>query len=171
MPLTYHNTRTGRTVRVPTPDEAAAKSSAPKRARRRQEKLLTALNESNRWMAGESSGAEPRSQASASRAGRAVQRDLDIMVGQRLAAAEAAQPVQHGGALAEGSGVPHTPAAEASSTEPTPAVPDVPEAVPEPSLADVRVWAETAGIEVSARGRISKDVIDAYKQAHADGGS
>jgi hypothetical protein len=93
------------------------------------------------------------------------------MVGQRLAAAEAAQPVQHGGALAEGSGVPHTPAAEASSTEPTPAVPDVPEAVPEPSLADVRVWAETAGIEVSARGRISKDVIDAYKQAHADGGS
>jgi len=163
MPLTYHNTRTGRTVHVPTPDEAADKSSAPKRARRRQEKLLGKLDESNRWVrvgAGESFPARTprRDTPPAPRAVREVQRDLD---------ATAERPVQHDRAPAEDSGLPRTPKAEDPPTETAPATP---EPVAEPSLADVRAWAETAGIEVSARGRISKDVIDAYKHAHADGG-
>jgi nucleoid-associated protein Lsr2 len=33
-------------------------------------------------------------------------------------------------------------------------------------IPQIRAWAEANGHEVSARGRIKKDVIDAYDQAH-----
>jgi len=174
MPLTYHNTRTGRTVKVPTPDEAAARSSAPKRARRRQEKLLTALGESNRWVPGDG-GSSPEQRpapAPTSGPGRAVQRELDALVSDRLAAANTAA------APGEAAKTPAAPEPEdaAGSVTTTSAesggdAPSHPqdEAAPEPSIGDVRAWAKGQGIEVSARGRISEDVIDAYKQAHNGG--
>jgi hypothetical protein len=34
-------------------------------------------------------------------------------------------------------------------------------------IPQIRAWAEANGHEVSARGRIKKDVIDAYDQAHS----
>src|SRR3954452_21588439 len=34
-------------------------------------------------------------------------------------------------------------------------------------IAQIRAWAEANGHEVSGRGRIKKDVIDAYDQAHS----
>jgi hypothetical protein len=33
-------------------------------------------------------------------------------------------------------------------------------------IAQIRAWAEEQGLEVSARGRIKKDVVDAYDKAH-----
>jgi hypothetical protein len=35
-----------------------------------------------------------------------------------------------------------------------------------PNLADVRAWASAQGIAVSDRGRIARDVLDAYAAAH-----
>jgi hypothetical protein len=34
-------------------------------------------------------------------------------------------------------------------------------------IPQIRAWAEAQGMDVSARGRIKKDVIDAYDQAHS----
>jgi hypothetical protein len=33
-------------------------------------------------------------------------------------------------------------------------------------IAQIRAWAESQGLDVSARGRIKKEIIDAYDQAH-----
>ena len=33
-------------------------------------------------------------------------------------------------------------------------------------IAQIRAWAEAQGMDVSARGRIKKEVIDAYDEAH-----
>ncbi len=33
-------------------------------------------------------------------------------------------------------------------------------------IAQIRAWAESQGMDVSARGRIKKEIIDAYDQAH-----
>jgi Lsr2 len=33
-------------------------------------------------------------------------------------------------------------------------------------IPQIRAWAESQGLEVSARGRIKKEIIDAYDQAH-----
>lgn len=49
MPITYHNTSTRRVVKVPTPQEAASRSSSPKRAERRQKRLILKMDESSRW--------------------------------------------------------------------------------------------------------------------------
>jgi hypothetical protein len=37
---------------------------------------------------------------------------------------------------------------------------------PKTDLAAIREWAATEGVEVSSRGRIAKDVLDAYAAAH-----
>lgn len=37
---------------------------------------------------------------------------------------------------------------------------------PDVDLAAVRAWAREAGYEVSARGRISSDILEAYQTAH-----
>ena len=37
---------------------------------------------------------------------------------------------------------------------------------PKTDLAAIREWAATQGIEVSSRGRIAQDVVDAYTAAH-----
>jgi hypothetical protein len=37
---------------------------------------------------------------------------------------------------------------------------------PSADRADVRAWARTAGLEVSARGRISSDIMRQYEAAH-----
>ncbi len=37
---------------------------------------------------------------------------------------------------------------------------------PGPALSDVRNWAAEQGMEVSARGRIAQDVLNAYTAAH-----
>ena len=34
-----------------------------------------------------------------------------------------------------------------------------------PKPADVRAWAKSAGLDVPARGKLSADVVEAYKQA------
>jgi len=34
-------------------------------------------------------------------------------------------------------------------------------------IAQIRTWAESQGMDVSARGRIKKEIIDAYDQAHS----
>ncbi len=34
-------------------------------------------------------------------------------------------------------------------------------------IAQIRAWAESQGMDVSARGRIKKEIIDAYDQAHS----
>jgi hypothetical protein len=34
-------------------------------------------------------------------------------------------------------------------------------------IAQIRAWAESQGLDVSARGRIKKEIIDAYDQAHS----
>lgn len=36
-----------------------------------------------------------------------------------------------------------------------------------PKPADVRAWAKSAGLDVPARGKLSADVVEAYKQAQA----
>lgn len=166
MPLTYHNTRTGRTVKVPTPEEAAAKSSAPKRARRRQEKLLTALSESNRWVAVDGSGQAQRPAAHATGPDAGAQHGPDVTVSGRLA--ETREPVRHERTPAEDSGAEHPSAPGDAPTDTGPST--EPETAPEPSIGDVRAWAKEQGIEVSARGRISEDVVEAYKAAHTSGG-
>jgi hypothetical protein len=33
-------------------------------------------------------------------------------------------------------------------------------------LGDIRAWAESQGMQVSSRGRIKKEIIDAYDEAH-----
>jgi hypothetical protein len=33
-------------------------------------------------------------------------------------------------------------------------------------IAQIRAWAESQGMDVSARGRIKKEIVDAYDQAH-----
>jgi hypothetical protein len=139
MPLIYRNTRTGRVAKVPTPGEAAARSSQPKRARRRQEKLLEAMDECSKWVSNDQA-AEQWSPAPA----------------------QVQQPVQRE----------QVPAVtEAAQGHDEPAEPTGPvQAEPEPSLAVVRAWARESGIEVSARGRLPQEVIDAYKQAHNEGG-
>jgi uncharacterized membrane protein len=35
------------------------------------------------------------------------------------------------------------------------------------NIPQIRAWAEAKGYEVSARGRIKKEIIDAYDQAHS----
>lgn len=49
MSITYQNTKTGRKVRVLTPEERAANSPVPDRTRRRQRKLIANMDESQRW--------------------------------------------------------------------------------------------------------------------------
>jgi hypothetical protein len=144
MPLTYRNTRTGRTVKVPTPDEAASDSPAPKRMRRIQEKRISALDSATRWERVEAPA--PRAAAPAPRA------------------EPPAQPRQ-----SAASGGPATQAVETPAEISAPTS-DEPDAAPEPSLADVRAWAREQGIEVSTRGRLSEEVIDAYKAAHTGSG-
>jgi hypothetical protein len=34
-------------------------------------------------------------------------------------------------------------------------------------ISQIRAWAEAQGLDVSARGRIKKEIIDAYDQAHS----
>jgi hypothetical protein len=34
-------------------------------------------------------------------------------------------------------------------------------------ISQIRAWAESQGLDVSARGRIKKEIIDAYDQAHS----
>ncbi len=34
-------------------------------------------------------------------------------------------------------------------------------------IPQIRAWAESQGMDVSARGRVKKEIIDAYDQAHA----
>src|SRR3954447_15212841 len=34
-------------------------------------------------------------------------------------------------------------------------------------IAQIRAWAEAQGMEVNARGRVKKELIDAYDQAHS----
>lgn len=38
----------------------------------------------------------------------------------------------------------------------------------EPAAVDVRAWAKEQGLDVPARGKLSADVIDAYKAAHSE---
>ncbi len=40
-------------------------------------------------------------------------------------------------------------------------------AAPEPSTAEIRTWARSAGLPVSDRGRLRPEVITAYRSAHA----
>ena len=44
-------------------------------------------------------------------------------------------------------------------------------AAPEPAAAEVRAWAGIQGIAVPARGKISREVWDAWQTAHRDGGT
>lgn len=57
--------------------------------------------------------------------------------------------------------------------DPTPAAPPAQAApaappAPAPAPADVRVWAAEQGIEVSAKGKLPADVVDAYVAAHQE---
>ncbi len=66
---------------------------------------------------------------------------------------------------------PEPPAAPAPEPEPEPPVESEPEPEPEPPIeasedgpsdAEVRAWAKEAGVDVPARGRLSKQIIERY---------
>jgi Lsr2 len=50
---------------------------------------------------------------------------------------------------------------------PTPRRAPKPKAAKRDDLAEVRAWAKQQGMEVNERGRVAREILDAYDEAHA----
>lgn len=161
MPIRLENTHTGRVTEMALPEEIAppdrtyptkdAKAAAERDAGR-QRRLLDTLRKSKRYRVTDKpvtlSTERQRTQARLEGERRRMEAELRAEYERELELEKAK--------LRREAGV----QGDDSEQEDT----------PEPSAAQVRVWAKDNGHEVPARGTIPADVVAAYKAAHSGGG-